>query len=128
MLVCSCSTSRTQPITTTSFWGKPERKRSLEPGEGVTRPGGGTSHADSVLKHGSPETLMPTCNIHGAFDGSKAGIVQSSLNISWVALHWDFGDGFLHYHRSPTLPWSLSYPVWRKSDDTLICSQRVPQK
>lgn len=100
----------------------------MEPGEGVTCPSGGTSRGDSVLKHGSPETLMPTCNIHGAFDGSKAGTVQSSLNISWGALHWDFGNGFLHCHRNPTLPWSLSYRVWRKSGDTLICSQRVPHK
>lgn len=123
MLVCSYSTSRTQPNTTTSFWGKPERKRSLEPGKGVTCPSRGTSHGHSVLKHGSPETLMPTCNIHGAFD-SKVGIVQRSLNISWGALHWDFGHGFLHCHGSPTLLWSLS----SKSDDTLICSQRAPQK
>lgn len=74
MLVCSCSTSRTQPIiTTTSFWGKPERKRSLEPGEGVTHPGGGTSRADSVLKHGSPETLMPTLQYSWCFRRQQGG-------------------------------------------------------
>ena len=97
----------------------------------VTRPSGGPSCGNGVrgaaLKHGSRKTLMPACNIHSAFD-SKAGIVLNSLNISWVAPRRDFGEGFLRCHHIPTLPRSLSCPVWKKSDDTLSCSQRVLQK
>lgn len=129
--VCSWSVSGTQPTTATCFGGKPEGNWLPEPGEGVTRPSGGPSCGNGVrgaaLKHGSRKTLMPACNIHSAFD-SKAGIVLNSLNISWVAPRRDFGEGFLRCHHIPTLPRSLSCPVWKKSDDTLSCSQRVLQK
>lgn len=131
VLVCSWSSSGTQPITATYFGGKPEGNGALEPGEGVTCPGGGASHGNgahgAARKRGSRETLMPACNIHGAFDG-EAGITLNGLNISWVAPCRDFGEDFLCCHHVPSLPLSLSHPVWKKGDDTPICSQRAPQK
>lgn len=97
----------------------------------MTHPSGWASCGNDVrraaLKHGSRETLMPACNIHGAFDG-KVGIALNGLNISWVALRWDFGEGFLHCFHILTLPQGPSHQVWKKGDDTLIYSQRVLQK